>query len=192
MPDKILIKACLNGGRGREESPNVPWTPAEVAAEAQRCYDAGACVVHMHARTPDGANSQDGAWYAEADALIRTRTPLLTNHTTIRALGEPVEVVLRHLREAPPDMCSLNMGHLISYRGRPGARTTNVTPNGYEDIAAILEKEIVDVNAVLDRVQRPHDAAVRVVHDRTLRQHVEVEGLRLGEARMLCLICAQI
>jgi 3-keto-5-aminohexanoate cleavage enzyme len=138
VADKILIKACLNGGRGREESPNVPWTPAEVAAEAQRCYEAGACVVHYHARMPDGATSQDPAWYAEADALIRARTPLLTNHTTIRALGDPVEVVLRHLREAPPDMCSLNMGHLISHRGRPGARTTALTPNGYEDIAAIL------------------------------------------------------
>jgi 3-keto-5-aminohexanoate cleavage enzyme len=139
VADKILIKACLNGGRGREESPNVPWTPAEIAAEAQRCFDAGACVVHMHARTPDGATSQDAAWYAEADSLIRARMPLLTNHTTIRSLGEPVEVVLRHLREAPPDMCSLNMCHLISHRGRPGARTTALTPNGYEDIAAILQ-----------------------------------------------------
>src|SRR5581483_9801559 len=39
---------------------------------------------------------------------------------------------------APPDMCSLNMGHLVSHRGKPGARVTAMTPNGYEDIAAIL------------------------------------------------------
>jgi 3-keto-5-aminohexanoate cleavage enzyme len=139
MSDLFIIKACLNGGRGREENPNVPWTPEEVAAEAQRCYEAGASVVHFHARTADGANSHDPAWYAEADRLIRERTPLVTNHTTIRAAGEPVEVALRHLREAPPEMCSLNMGHLISHRGRPGARTTSVSPNSYEDIAATLE-----------------------------------------------------
>lgn len=35
--DKIVIKACLNGMRGREQSPHVPWTPAEIAAEAKRC-----------------------------------------------------------------------------------------------------------------------------------------------------------
>src|SRR5262245_20992305 len=110
MSDKIVIKACLNGGRGREDNPNVPWTPAEIADEAQRCYEAGASIVHFHARSADGGISQDPAWYAEADRLIRERTPLLTNHTTTRAWGEPIEPVLAHLRAAPPDMCSLNMG----------------------------------------------------------------------------------
>ena len=35
--DQIIIKACLNGGRGREDNPNVPWTPEEVAREAMPC-----------------------------------------------------------------------------------------------------------------------------------------------------------
>ena len=53
--DTIIIKACLNGTRGREQNPHIPWTPEEVAAEAQRCADAGAAIVHIHARTNDGA-----------------------------------------------------------------------------------------------------------------------------------------
>ena len=57
--DKIVIKACLNGMRGRERSSQVPWTPAEVAAEARRCAEAGAAVVHIHARTPEGGISYD-------------------------------------------------------------------------------------------------------------------------------------
>ena len=65
--DSIIIKACLNGNRGREDNPNVPWTPQEVADEAVRCYNAGASIVHMHARHPDGRVSYDTEWYAEAE-----------------------------------------------------------------------------------------------------------------------------
>ena len=39
--DTIIIKACLNGNHGRDDNPNVPWTPQEVAEEAVRCHDAG-------------------------------------------------------------------------------------------------------------------------------------------------------
>lgn len=139
MSDTIIIKACLNGGRGREQNGNVPWTPAEVAAEARRCYEAGASIVHFHARDQSGVSSHDPVWYAEADRLIRSQTPLLTNHTTSRGPNETVEPVLRHLKEAPPDMCSCNMGHLITHRGAPGKRQTVISPNSYADIAAILE-----------------------------------------------------
>ena len=82
--DKIIIKACLNGGRGREQSPHVPWTPQEITAEAKRCAEAGASIVHIHARTTNGGTSYDPAWYAEADRLIRAQTNLIVNHTTDR------------------------------------------------------------------------------------------------------------
>ena len=61
--DKIIIKGCLNGGRPRDLNPNVPWTPEEVAQEAVRCYEAGASIVHFHARHPDGRVSYDPEWY---------------------------------------------------------------------------------------------------------------------------------
>ena len=44
--DTIIIKACLNGSRGREQNPNVPWTPEEVAQEAICCYDARVSIVN--------------------------------------------------------------------------------------------------------------------------------------------------
>lgn len=71
--DTIIIKGCLNGGRGRDQNPNVPWTPEEVAQEAVRCYEAGASIVHFHARNPDGGISYDPDWYARTDALIRAQ-----------------------------------------------------------------------------------------------------------------------
>ena len=60
--DTIIIKACLNGARGREQSAHVPWTPQEVADEALRCAAAGASIVHIHARSDAGAISYDPQW----------------------------------------------------------------------------------------------------------------------------------
>ncbi len=155
--DKIIIKACLNGGRGREQSPNVPWTPEEVAAEAKRCADAGAAIVHIHGRTANGGTSYDPTWYAEADRLIRAQTNLVVNHTTARLPDASIEQVLRYLRETPEpvDMVSLNVGNIvINSPLQNGARRTLVIPNSYEDLRQTIltcrERGIMPEPAVLD------------------------------------------
>lgn len=139
--DKIVIKACLNGMRGREQSPHVPWTPAEIAAEAKRCADVGAAVVHIHARTAEGGISYDPEWYAEADRLIREQTDLIINHTTARMPDASIEHVLRYLRETPDpvDMISLNSGNIVFYTPLSGStRHTVAIPNSYDDIKQTL------------------------------------------------------
>ena len=115
--DTIIIKACLNGGRGREANPNVPWTPEEVSQEAVRCFDAGACIVHFHARTPLGGVSYDTDWYAQTDTLIRAQCDLVLNHTTARQAGVPVEAVTRYLLDTPDpvEMVSLNLGQGVRW-----------------------------------------------------------------------------
>jgi 3-keto-5-aminohexanoate cleavage enzyme len=141
--DTIIIKACLNGNRGREDNPNVPWTPEEVAQEAIRCYDAGASIVHFHARTPDGGISYDPEWYNQADTLIRAQCDLALNHTTVRQSGVPVEAVTRYLLETPlpVEMVSLNLGYGVRWAldRETGQRRTSISPNSYEDIIATLE-----------------------------------------------------
>ena len=155
--DRIIIKACLNGARGREQNTNVPWTPQEVADEAIRCAAAGAAIVHIHARSENGAISYDPAWYAEADRLIRANSDLIINHTTARMPDANIEQVLRYLQEtpAPVDMVSLNTGNIvINGPPRNGRRDTLVIPNCYEDIRltieACRERGIVPEPAVLD------------------------------------------
>jgi 3-keto-5-aminohexanoate cleavage enzyme len=155
--DKIIIKACLNGARGREQNPHVPWTPAEVAAEAKRCVDAGAAIVHIHARTPQGGTSYDPEWYAEADQLIRAQTRLILNHTTARLPNATIDQVLRYLRETPDpvDMVSLNTGNIVfNTPFAHGTRQTIAIPNSYDDIRKTLlvcrERGIVPEPAVLD------------------------------------------
>jgi len=141
--DTIIIKACLNGSRGRGDNPNVPWTPEEVAREAVRCYEAGASIVHFHARRPDGGISYDPEWYSQTDALIRAQCDLVLNHTTARQWGEPVESVTRYLLETPlpAEMVSLNLGYGVRWVPDPekGGRRTSISPNSYEDIIATLD-----------------------------------------------------
>ncbi len=140
--DHIIVKICLNGGRGREDNPHVPWTPQEVADEAVRCHEAGAAVVHFHGRTEEGAPSYQAEWYAETDRLIRERCDLVLNHTTIRPGSVEVRQVLDYLGGTPEpvDMVSLVMGDLRGWRKLPeGGRASTLIPNSYEDIAAILE-----------------------------------------------------
>ena len=155
--DKIVIKACLNGMRGREQSPHVPWTPEEIAAEAKRCADAGAAVVHIHARTPEGGISYDPEWYTEADRLIREQTDLIVNHTTARMPDATIDQVLRYLRETPEpvDMISLNCGNIVFNTPlSEGGRRTIAIPNSYNDIKQTLmvcnERGIVAEPAILD------------------------------------------
>ena len=155
--DKIVIKACLNGVRGREQNRNVPWTPQEVAVEAKRCAEVGASIVHIHARTNDGGISYDPEWYAEADRLIREQTDLIINHTTARLPDASIDQVLRYLRETPDpvDMISLNTGSIaINTPLVNGSRQTLALPNSYEDIRQTIlvcrERGIVPEPTVLD------------------------------------------
>ncbi len=141
--DTIIIKACLNGNRGREDNPNVPWTPQEVADEAVRCYESGASIVHIHARNSDGGVSYDPGWYAQADGLIRARCDLVLNHTTARGEGVPVETVTRYLLETPLPVEMVSLNHRYGVRWIPGSganpRRTSISPNSYEDILATLD-----------------------------------------------------
>ena len=139
--DTIIIKACLNGSRGRQDNPNVPWTPEEVAGEAVRCSNAGASIVHFHARTTEGAVSYETEWYANTDALIRAECDLVLNHTTARGWDVPVERVTEYLLGTPDpvEMVSLNLGYGVRWASDGDGRRTSISPNSYEDIVKTLD-----------------------------------------------------
>jgi uncharacterized protein (DUF849 family) len=76
VSDRIKrIKACLNGGRGRDEHPGVPVTPAELAVSAAAAVAAGAEAVHLHARGGDGAESVLAADVGAAVTAVRLACP---------------------------------------------------------------------------------------------------------------------
>lgn len=65
------IKACLNGGRRREDHPAVPLTPAELAAAAAAAVAAGAEAMHLHPRDADGWESLGPADIGAAVTAVR-------------------------------------------------------------------------------------------------------------------------
>jgi 3-keto-5-aminohexanoate cleavage enzyme len=105
----VVITAALNGAlvqRSRVET--VPVEPAEIAAEAQLAAEAGAAVVHVHARESGGALSYRVERYRETLMEIRQRTDALVSMTTLMpgvGLEQRLAVV-----DARPDIVWLPLG----------------------------------------------------------------------------------
>ena len=57
----MIIEARVNEYAPRDVNQAVPYTPAEIAADAKECFDAGASIVHFHARNDDGTPAHDKA-----------------------------------------------------------------------------------------------------------------------------------
>lgn len=83
MPaDRIVIEVRCNEYTGRDPNPHVPFSADEIAADAAACRDAGASIVHFHARDPrTGAPAWEATDYSEVIAAVRARTDVLLNPT---------------------------------------------------------------------------------------------------------------
>ena len=69
---KVIVTIAPTGGMAKKaQNPHLPTQPREIAADVQRCYDAGASVVAVHARRPDDGATCDSAVYGEINSLIR-------------------------------------------------------------------------------------------------------------------------
>lgn len=122
MVDKLIIDARLNEYTFREPNPNVPYSPDEIAADAEACVAAGASIVHYHAREPGtGAPSSDVALYAETARAIRERCDAMIMPTlganTVTDLDERVGHIEAMAKDAasradlaPLDLASLSLG----------------------------------------------------------------------------------
>src|SRR5688572_753435 len=107
--DKVVITCALTGVlANREQCPWVPYTPVEIAEEAKRAYDAGASMVHIHARDPaTGAPSYDPEVYGAIAREIRARCPLILNFST-GAIGITTEQKIAPVIKNRPDIAALN------------------------------------------------------------------------------------
>jgi 3-keto-5-aminohexanoate cleavage enzyme len=80
--NKVIITVALNGGMQQDrEGAIIPKQPDEIGEAAARCYEAGASVVHVHARDTEGKNSGDPAIYSAIIQEIRKRSPILIQTT---------------------------------------------------------------------------------------------------------------
>src|SRR3989475_4636271 len=107
----ILTAAICGAETTREQTPYLPITADELAAEAQRCAAAGASVVHLHVRKDDGTPTQDRALFEKAIRAIRARCDVIVQTSTGGAVGMSADERAQPL-ECNPEMATLNAGSL--------------------------------------------------------------------------------
>jgi 3-keto-5-aminohexanoate cleavage enzyme len=111
-PRPVIITAALTGSRiTKEQTPAIPITPAEIAAEGIAAWRAGAAVVHVHVRGADGRGAQDMDAFAEVVGTLRAETDAILCLTTSgipgRNLPAPERIAPLSLQ---PEMASFDAG----------------------------------------------------------------------------------
>ena len=142
MSNKVIITAALTGVLAtRTQCPAIPYTPMEIGKEAKRAAEAGAAIVHIHARTPEGGPDWRVETFAEIFAEVRARTPVIVNFST-GAIGIPPEERVAHICDLRPEMAALNMGSMnyaIYSEKRKAFHHDRVFANPFKDIQFFLE-----------------------------------------------------
>ena len=140
-PDLCVVTCALMGVlANRRQCPSIPYMPVEIAEEAKRAYDAGAAVVHIHARNDDGSPTFAPAVFARIKEEIQRRCPIILNFSTGTILDDVSEQATV-IRESRPEIAALNMG-TMNYskysRARKSFDFDMIFPNTYEKIGKLL------------------------------------------------------
>src|ERR671932_2340313 len=111
---KVIITCAVTGSiHTPTMSPHLPLTPDEVASQAIEAAEAGAAILHLHARDPkDGRPTPDPAVFMQFLPRIKQSTDAVVNITTGGGLGMSLDERLAAPLQASPEMCSLNMGSM--------------------------------------------------------------------------------
>ena len=117
MAKKLIITAALVGaGTTRAQTPHVPLTPDEIAADVVACAKAGAAIAHLHVRDENGKNSMATENFVEVVGKVRKviadeGLDIVLNLTTSgSAFSEELRVA--HLPALMPEMCSYDPGSM--------------------------------------------------------------------------------
>jgi 3,5-dioxohexanoate:acetyl-CoA acetone transferase len=109
---KVIITCAITGGiHTPTMSDALPYTPDDIATQAIDAAEAGASVIHLHARDPkDGRPTGDPAIFMQFLPRIKQSTDAVVNITTGGSLTMTVDQRIAAARHASPELCSLNMG----------------------------------------------------------------------------------
>jgi len=132
----VVITAALTGGvHGKEAHPDLPETPEEIAAAAAACEDAGASVLHLHARRDNGERAFSAERFQEvADAVRDATDDAVLQHST-GGTGAPDDLRREPLRTDPaPEMASLDMGPLNRYERLTSENTRGLVASLHDEM----------------------------------------------------------
>lgn len=155
---KVIITCAVTGSiHTPSMTPYLPVTGAEIAAASVEAAEAGAAIIHLHARDPEtGAPSADPEHFRAFLAPIKQATDAVLNISTGGSSVMPLDVRLAPSRVFKPEMCSLNMGSMNfgtfpmldkqkewRHNWEPAlleATRRTVFKNTFEDIEAIVDE----------------------------------------------------
>jgi uncharacterized protein (DUF849 family) len=111
---KVIISCAVTGSiHTPSMSPHLPVTPEEIASQAIEAVEAGASVLHLHARDPiDGRPTPDPAVFMQFLPRIKQQTDAVINITTGGGQGMSLDDRLAAALAASPELASLNMGSM--------------------------------------------------------------------------------
>lgn len=121
--NKVIISCAVTGAiHTPTMSRHLPLTPDEIASQAIEAAQAGASILHLHARDPvDGRPSADPEIFKQFVPRIAAETDAVINITTGGSTKMTLEERLAYPLMAKPEMCSLNMGSM-NFSIHPAAR----------------------------------------------------------------------
>lgn len=121
MAKKTIVTCAVTGASFTPTmSPYLPYTPDAIVENAVGAYEAGAAVLHLHARDPEtGAPSVDPELFRDYVTRIKEQTgDAIISLTTGGATGQSIEDRLNVIKVLQPELCTCNLGTL-NYGGFP-------------------------------------------------------------------------
>jgi len=114
VANKVIITCAVTGGvHTPSMSDALPFTPNDIAEQAIAAAEAGASVLHLHARDPkDGRPTPDPEVFLQFLPRIKQATDAVVNITTGGGLNMTVEQRLAAPFRTSPELCSCNMGSM--------------------------------------------------------------------------------
>ena len=116
MAKKTIITVAPTGAWPKKENnPNVPMTPSEIADEVYDCWKAGAAIAHLHMRDDQGNGTMDTAKFTETLKLLKERYPdcdVVLNLTTSGDIHADDDIRVAHVEKLRPEMASYDCGSM--------------------------------------------------------------------------------
>jgi uncharacterized protein (DUF849 family) len=167
---KVIISCAITGAiHTPSMSPHLPVTPEQIARSAIEAAEAGAAILHLHARDPDtGQPAHDPALYDRFLPQIHAATDAVINMTTGGGLTMTVAERLAAPLQFQPEMCSLNMGSM-NFAIFPLAERRTEWRHDWEQPYLRGTKDFIfrntfgDVEGIIQRLGRDH--GVRFEHE---------------------------
>jgi uncharacterized protein (DUF849 family) len=163
VAEKVIISCAVTGAiHTPSMSSALPITPEEIARSAIEAAEAGAAIIHLHARDPEtGEPTPDPAVFMRFLPIIKQSTDAVINITTGGGLKMTLEDRLAAPLRARPEMCSLNMGSMNFNIARAGDRIKewkHAWEKPYLDRTDdhIFRNTFRDIEGIVQRLGRDH------------------------------------